>query len=121
MGGGEERKPAGDVLFGEREGLSRKQNEWIKNRAPRDPLVVERVIEMASADWVFGQDQRAAVRVPEGKCPVPNELGKAIGSPFLIGCRDDGNIGRVDSHDISQRADELGTVVEAAVPREGQT
>ena len=57
MSGGEEREPAGDVFFAERERLSGKQNEGIKDGAPGDLVVVDRIVEMARADGIFGQDQ----------------------------------------------------------------
>ena len=59
VSGGEEREPASDVLFAECEGLSGKKNERIEDRAPRDLVVVERVVEMARADGVFSENQRA--------------------------------------------------------------
>ena len=60
MRGGEEREPAGDVLFAECEGFAREQDERIEDGAPGDLVVVERIVEMARADGVFGEDQGAA-------------------------------------------------------------
>ena len=50
-------KPTGDVFFVEGEGLARKPDEWIENRAPANLIAVERVVKMASTDRVFRPDQ----------------------------------------------------------------
>ena len=78
MHGRKHREPTGDVFFVESEGFTRKANERIENRAPSDLIVVERVVKMARADGVFGQDQRAVARVPDGERPISDEFGKAI-------------------------------------------
>ena len=57
MSSGEEREPPGDVLFAEREGFACEKDEGIKDGAPGDLLVVERVVEMTRADGVFGENQ----------------------------------------------------------------
>ncbi len=57
MCGREHRQPASDVLLVECEGFARKQNEWIKDGAPGDLVVFERIVEMARTDGIFGQDQ----------------------------------------------------------------
>src|SRR6267154_1320367 len=46
-------KPAGDVFFAEGEGFASKENKWVEDRAPGHLIVVERIVEMACADWVF--------------------------------------------------------------------
>src|SRR6266481_9103287 len=71
---------------------------------------------MAGADGVFGEDQRAVVGVPDRDRPIPDELGKAIGTPLFVGRRDDGNVGGIKSQNISQSADKLGATVQAAIP-----
>ena len=48
-------EPAGDVLLVEREGFSRKQDEWIEDGAPGDVIFVDRVIKMLGTDRVFGE------------------------------------------------------------------
>ena len=50
-------EPAGDVLFADGEGLSREERERIEDSAPGDLVFLGRVVEMACADRVFGQDQ----------------------------------------------------------------
>ena len=57
MSGWEERKPPGDVLFAKRKLFLSEQDEWIENGAPGDVVTVERVIEMACSDGVFGEDE----------------------------------------------------------------
>ena len=47
---------------------------------------------MARADGVFGQDQRAVARVPDGERPISDEFGKAIGAPLFEGHCDDGHV-----------------------------
>src|SRR5260370_32807708 len=76
---------------------------------------------MARADGVLCQDQRAIRRIPDGKSPISEELRKAVSSPPFVSARDDGNIGRSNVQGISQITDELGTVVQAAVPGEDRT
>ena len=83
MRGGKHGIPAGDVLFVERERLSREQNDRNKDSTPRDVLFVDRIVKMARADGVFGQDQQAIARVPDGECPIPDEFGEAIGAPLF--------------------------------------
>ena len=51
---------------------------------------------MARADGVYGEYQRALRGVPNGECPVSNELAKAIRAPFFIRRGNKGNIGGVD-------------------------
>src|SRR5260370_26552210 len=106
MSGGKEREPTGDVLFAEREGLSGKQDEWIKNGAPRDLILIERVVQMARADGIFGEGQRAGVRFPEGEGPVTNEHGEAIATPVFVSRRDDLNIRGGDGHNFAQTSDQ---------------
>ncbi len=65
MCGGEMSEPAGDVLGTDHKGFSRKPDEWVEDGAPGDLVVVERVVEMARADGVFREDERAVVRVPD--------------------------------------------------------
>ncbi len=81
MHGRKHREPASDILFVESEGLARKPDEWVEDGAPSDLVFVDGVVEMACADGVFGQDQRAVVRVPDGESPVADEFGKTIGTP----------------------------------------
>ena len=59
MGGGEEREPAGDVLFTEDERLAGEENEWIEDGAPGDLVVVDGIVEMAGADGIFCEEQGA--------------------------------------------------------------
>src|SRR6266481_7318604 len=118
MSGGEEREPAGDVLFAEREGFSREEDEGIEDGAPRDVLVVERIVEMACADGVFGKYQGASVWVPDRESPVANQHGEAIAAPVFVSAGDDGSVCGAHSDDVSHLADELGAVVQAAVPGE---
>src|SRR5260370_18797985 len=113
MSGGKEREPAGDVLFAEREGLSGKQDERIKNGAPRDLILIERVVQMARADRVFREDQRARVCIPDGKSPITNELAKAIRPPVLVSRCYDGHVRGANGQDIRQPTDKLRSVVEA--------
>src|SRR6266478_7324730 len=89
MGGRKKREPAGDVFFAERECFSCEQYKWIEDGAPGDLAVVERVVEMARADGVFGEDQRARARLPEGESPVANEHRQAIAAPVSVSRRDD--------------------------------
>src|SRR6267378_8048140 len=98
---GEERKPAGNVLFAERECLSCEQNEWIKDGAPGDLILIERIVQMAHADRVLGQDDRARIFIPDGKSPITNELAKTICAPFFVGGRDDGYVRGANGEDIS--------------------
>ena len=116
--GGENRycEPAGDVLFADFERFSCEQNERIENRAPSNLIVVERVVEMARADGVLGQDQRAIARVPDGERPISDEFGKAIGAPLFEGYCNDGHVRGSIGQGIAQFADELSTIVQAAVP-----
>src|SRR6266851_1835267 len=71
---------------------------------------------MAGADGVFGEDQRAVVGVPDRDRPIPDKLGEGIGAPLFVGRRDDGKVGGIKSQNISQAADKLGAVVQAAIP-----
>ena len=71
---------------------------------------------MAGADGVFGQDQRAVARVPDGERPISDEFGKAIGAPLFEGHCDDGHVRGTIGQGIAQFADELSTIVQAAVP-----
>ncbi len=48
------REPAGDVLFANFKRSSCKQHQRIKDGAPSDLAVVERVVEMVRSDGVFG-------------------------------------------------------------------
>ena len=89
MSGGEEREPAGDVLFVERERLAGEENERIEDGAPGDLVIVDRIVEMARADGIFGEDQRARLGVPDRESPVADELGEAIGAPVFVGGGDD--------------------------------
>jgi len=57
MGGGEEREPAGDVLFAKGEGFAGEENEWIEDCAPGDLVAVDGIIEMARADGIFREEQ----------------------------------------------------------------
>src|SRR2546430_285645 len=93
MQGRKHGEPASNVLFADRESFSGKPDEWIEDGAPRDLVVVERVVEMMRADWVLGQEQRAVDRIPNGKCPIADEFGKAVGAPLFVGRCDDGNVG----------------------------
>src|SRR5437762_2615570 len=96
MRGGEEREPPGNVLVAEGKGFPGKQDEWIKNGAPCDLILVERVVQMARADRIFREDQRTRVYIPDRKCPVTDELGEAVGTPLFVGRRDDRNVGRAN-------------------------
>ena len=116
MSGGEEREPASDVLFAERKGLSREQHERIEDGAPGDLVFVERVVEMACTDGVFGEDQRAALWVPDGKSPITYELGETISSPFLVRRSDDRDVRGTNRKDLFQLADQFRAVVQAAIP-----
>src|SRR5580658_7692992 len=71
---------------------------------------------MACADGVFGQDQRAVARVPDGERPISDEFGKATGAPPFGGHCDDGHVRGISDQGIAQFADELSTIVQAAVP-----
>src|SRR5467141_1163542 len=103
MSRGEERKPTGDVLFRERESFSSEQNERIEDGAPGDLVVVKRIVEMARANGVFGQDQGASVGIPDGESPVANEHGEAIAPTFAGGCYDL-DIRRANRHNVAQLA-----------------
>ena len=121
MHGRKHRKPTGDEFFVESEGLTRKANEWIENRAPSNLIAVERVVKMLCADGVFGEQHGALARIPDGQCPITDEFGEAIDAPFFMGHSDDGNVSGVDSQRIGQFADEVSAIVQATVPRESRT
>ena len=118
MRGGEHREPAGDVLFAERKGFASEKNEGIKDRAPCDLFVVEGIVEMARADGVFGEDQRARVRIPDRQRPVANQHGEALLPPIFISGGGDLEVGGTRDHKIAQLAYEFGAIVQAAVPGE---
>src|SRR5882762_1472733 len=118
MSGGKEREPAGDVLFAESKSFSGEEDERIEDGAPSDLLAVEGVVEMARADGVLGKDQRARVRIPERESPVTNEHGEAIAAPVFISRRDDGDVRGGSGHNVAQMPDQIGAVVQAAVPGE---
>jgi hypothetical protein len=52
----EHRQPACDIFFVESKSFARKPDECTENRAPIDPIVVERIVKMTGPDGVFGQD-----------------------------------------------------------------
>src|SRR6266480_2730613 len=118
MSSGKEREPAGDVLFAEREGSSGKQDEWIKNGAPCNLILIERVVQMARADRVFREDQRARACIPDGKSPITNELAKTILAPVFVGDRDDLNIRRANRQNVAQPSYQIRAVVQTAIPGE---
>src|SRR5690349_13574677 len=66
----EVREPAGDILFADGEGSSGKPDKRIEEGTPRDLVVVERIIKMARADWIFGENQRGFIGVPDGDRPI---------------------------------------------------
>jgi hypothetical protein len=105
-----------DIFFAESEDFIRKPDERIENRAPSNLIVVERVVKMARADGVFGQDQRAVAKVPDGKRPISDEFGEAIGAPLFEGHCDDRDVRGTIGQGIAQIGDELSTIVQAAVP-----
>src|ERR1700722_5349667 len=116
MRGRKHREPNGDVFFVEREGFTCKAAKRIENRTPSNPIVVERVVKMARADGVFGQDQRPVAGVPDGERPISDEFGKAIGAPLFEGHCYDGHVRGAIGQGIAQFADELSTIIQAAIP-----
>ncbi len=109
-------EPASDVFFTDGEGFACKQHEWIEDGAPGDLIFVDRVVEVACADRVFGQEQRAVVGAPNRERPISDELGKAASAPLFVSRRDNGNVRGADSQGVSQFADQLGSVVQATIP-----
>ena len=80
-----------------------------------DLISVERVVKMARADGVFGQDQRTVARVPEGQRPITDQSSKAVGPPLFVRCRDDGQVRGIDGYEVTQIADEISAIIQAAV------
>src|SRR5260370_18426384 len=109
------RQPAGDVLFAKGEGFLCEQDEWIKDRTPRDLAVVERVVKMPCADGIFSQDQAAPTWVPDRQTPVANQPSEAVTSPVFIGRRDDRNVCGADRDSTSQMPDKISAIVQAAI------
>src|SRR5579864_7430829 len=101
------RQPSGDIFFLKRESLSGKQDERIEDGAPGDMVLVQRIIKRVRPDGVFREDQRPVPWIPDGKCPISEELRKAASSPPFVRCGNDGKVGRSNAEDISQLADEL--------------
>ena len=118
MSGREEREPAGDVLFAEREGLSGEENERIENGAPGDLVIVERIVEMARADGIFGQDQRARVRIPDRESPVADQLAKQSLPQYSYAAATIATSVESSGHKFTQLTNKIGAIVQAAVPGE---
>src|SRR5205085_6046828 len=94
-------QPAGDVFFVQREILSCKTDDRIKNRAPGNLSVVEPVVEMLGADGIFGEEQRARTRSPDRNGPVAHEFSETILAPSVVSGGDNSNVGRVGAHKIA--------------------
>jgi hypothetical protein len=114
--GRKHREPTGDVFFVESEGFTRKPDEWIENRAPSNLLVVEKVVKMARANGVFGEQHRALARIPDGQCPIPDQFSQAVRAPLFIRRGDNGNVRGIDGQGVAQLPDEVSAIVQAAVP-----
>src|ERR1700679_1787134 len=71
---------------------------------------------MLRADGVFGEQYGALTRVPEGQPPIPDQFPQAVCLPLFIRRSDDGNVSRIDGQGVAQFADEVGAIVQAAVP-----
>ncbi len=74
MHGWKIREPARNVFFADRERSARKQDERINDGAPSDVVFVDRIVERAFANSVFGKGQRAVDGIPDRECPITNEL-----------------------------------------------
>src|SRR5467141_1358491 len=71
---------------------------------------------MFRADRILSQEQRAMGGVPDGERPIPHELGEAVGAPFVVSRRDDGQVRGIDGYKITQITDEISAIIQAAVP-----
>src|SRR5947208_1512908 len=86
------REPAGDILSVKIESFAREPNEWIEDGAPSDLIPAYMIVEMASPDRIFSQEQAAVVRVPDGKRPLTNEFRETFIAPSFKCRRDNLNI-----------------------------
>jgi len=73
---------------------------------------------MACANGVFGEDERAFIRIPDGNRPIADKFGKAILAPTFVGFRDQSSIRRTDAWHVSEFVLQLRAVIEATVPAE---
>ena len=82
MSGREEREPAGDVFFAEREGFAGEENERVEDGAPGDLVVVDRIVEMARADGVFARISELDWR-PRSRAPSRQRAWRSSRRPTL--------------------------------------
>src|ERR1700722_6762868 len=90
----EERKPTCKVFLLKGEWMTCKKNQGIQNCAPRNALLLARIVKVSSTEQIFCQDQEGISRVPNRDGPVPDQLRKGADSPAFVGSRHEGNVGR---------------------------
>src|SRR5580700_4123456 len=114
MSGGKERDQAGKVSFVESQSLFPEQHQRIKDRRPGDLSFIVGVKQMARADEVFRQQKKASTGIPDGKCPVAQELGETFGSPSLVRRRDNGDICCRTAKNVLETTEEFETIIQTA-------
>jgi hypothetical protein len=91
-GGKSVNEPVSDIFFTDLELSSAKLDQGIEDCAPSDSFIIEIVVKVAGTDTVFRQSQRSLEGIPDGECPLTDQLAKAIFSPFLVGRRHDRDV-----------------------------
>src|SRR5208282_3777489 len=73
-------------------------------------------MKMLRADGIFCQQHGVLARIPDGQRPIPDQFPQAVRPPLFIRRRDDGHVRGIDGQGVAHIADEVGAIVQAAVP-----
>src|SRR5580700_479551 len=84
-------------------------------------FVVKRIVKMLRADGIFGEQDGALARIPDGQRPVPYQFPQAVRTPLVVRRRNDGHIRGSDGCGVAQLAGEVGAIVQATVPSDDST
>src|ERR1700722_18312166 len=115
MGRWKKSEPSSEILFIESQSCSGKLDERFKQRAPGDPGLGERVVKRAYANGIFGHDERAVARVPEGQSPIPHEPRKRIRALRVVRRRDDAQVGAMVFRGVRECSSELLPIIETSI------